>query len=52
MNMRYQKQFVQHKARLVDAKHRLNLTHTMSSIGDHNMIKKDGIERVFKGKRS
>ena len=51
MNMRYQKQFVQSKARLVDSKHRLNLTHHISSIAHHDMIKKDGIERVFKGKR-
>lgn len=49
--MRYQKQFVQHKARIVDPSYRLHLTQHVSSIGDHNIIKKDGIERVFKGKR-
>lgn len=49
--MRYQKQFVQHKARIVASPYRLNLTQHVSSIGDHEMIKKDGIERIFKGKR-
>ena len=48
--MRYQKQFVQQKVRVLKSLSRLKLTNHRSSIGSHTMIKKDGIERVFKGK--
>lgn len=48
--MRYQKQFVQQKVRVLGLSSHLKLTNHRSSIGSHTMIKKDGTERVFKGK--
>jgi hypothetical protein len=49
--MRYQKQFVKQKVRVLESLSRLKLTSHRSSIGSHTMIKKDGAERVFKGKQ-
>jgi hypothetical protein len=49
--MRYQKQFVQQKVRVLESLSRLKLTNHRSSIGSHTMIKKDGAERVFKGRQ-
>ena len=51
--MRYQKDFVQNKVRVLgDAHSRAILNGQRGVVGRHIIHKKDGVERVLKGKRS
>lgn len=52
INMRYQKQFVQNKFRVLGStQSRFGLSNQKLMLGSYEVQKKDGAERVFKGKR-